>query len=605
VAETTTILVERLVKGYVRPYFGKLFFAVICMILGAAATAANAWMMQPILDDVFLKRDPEMLILVPLAVLVIAIIKGVTEYGQAVLMSFVGQRIITDIQKEMYAHLMRADIAFFHDNATGGLISRFVSDVLKLRIAVSSVLTGIIKDSLTLIFLLTLMFMRDWQLALIAFVVFPLAVFPILRIGRRIRKISTSTQAETGQFSTLLNQTFQGARHVKAYGMEAHETGRAGTIIEKIFKLSYKSAKVSSIARPVIETLGGVAVALVVWYGGSQVISGETTPGAFFSFITALLLAYQPVKNLAKLNASLQEGLAAAQRVFALLDVEPEIRDKPGAGPLPDKVVGKISFHGVRFSYGSDVLALDDIIIDVPAGKTVALVGPSGGGKSTILNLIPRFYDVGEGTIKIDDIDIRDITISSLRGNIALVSQEISLFDDTVGANIAYGRLGASAEEIETAAQQAAAGDFIKALPEGYDTLVGENGVRLSGGQRQRIAIARAMLKNAPILLLDEATSALDTQSERQVQKALKELMKGRTTLVIAHRLSTIVDADLIYVISEGKVIESGAHGDLLRENGAYARLCALQFTDSNGEEAEARPETNNAGPRATPATKP
>ncbi|MBT5660330.1 MAG: lipid A export permease/ATP-binding protein MsbA [Rhodospirillaceae bacterium] len=604
-AETTTILVERLVKGYVRPYFGKLFFAVICMILGAAATAANAWMMQPILDDVFLKRDPQMLILVPLAVLVIAIIKGVTEYGQAVLMSFVGQRIITDIQKKMYAHLMRADIAFFHDNATGGLISRFVSDVLKLRIAVSSVLTGIIKDSLTLIFLLTLMFMRDWQLALIAFVVFPLAVFPILRIGRRIRKISTSTQAETGQFSTLLNQTFQGARHVKAYGMEGHETERAGTIIEKIFKLSYKSAKVSSIARPVIETLGGVAVALVVWYGGSQVISGETTPGAFFSFITALLLAYQPVKNLAKLNASLQEGLAAAQRVFALLDVEPEIKDKPDAGHLPDKVAGAISFHGVRFSYGHDVLALDDITIDVPAGKTVALVGPSGGGKSTILNLIPRFYDVGEGAIKIDNIDIRDVTISSLRGNIALVSQEISLFDDTVGANIAYGRLGASNEEIETAAQQAAADDFIKALPEGYDPLVGENGVRLSGGQRQRIAIARAMLKNAPILLLDEATSALDTQSERQVQKALKELMKGRTTLVIAHRLSTIVDADLIYVISEGKVIESGAHGDLLRKNGAYARLCALQFTDSNGEKAESGPNTNNAGPRATPATKP
>jgi len=604
-AETTTVLVERLVKGYVRPYSGRLFFAILCMILAAAATAANAWIMQPILDDVFLNRDSTMLILVPIAVLIIAFVKGVTEYGQAVLMNFVGQRVITDIQKEMFAHLMRADIAFFHDNATGGLISRFVSDVMKLRIAVSTALTGIAKDFLTLIFLLTLMFMRDWQLAIIAFVVFPIAVLPILRIGRRLRKISTNTQTEVGLFTTLLNQSFQGARHVKAYGMEAYETKRASKLTEKIFWLIYKSARVSSISRPVMETLGGIAVALVVWYGGSQVVSGETTPGAFFSFITALLLAYQPMKNLAKLNANLQEGLAAAQRVFALLDIEPEIKDKPDAKPLPDRVGGRIAFQDVGFSYGGDVLALDDITIDVPAGKTVALVGPSGGGKSTILNLIPRFYDVGKGAIEIDGADIRDVTLSSLRGNIALVSQEISLFDDTVGANIAYGRLGASQQEIENAAGQAAADEFIKALPEGYDTLVGEHGVRLSGGQRQRIAIARAMLKNAPILLLDEATSALDTQSERQVQAALKELMKGRTTLVIAHRLSTIVDADLIYVISQGKVIESGTHGDLLKKDGAYARLCALQFTNSSEEEAQSGPDTGNARAGATPAATP
>jgi subfamily B ATP-binding cassette protein MsbA len=512
----------------------------------------------------------------------LAFLKGVAAYGQAVLMTTIGQRIVADIQRGLFARLMRADLTYFHANPTGTLISRFINDANLLRATATNVLAGIGKEALTAIFLVALMFYQDWVLALISIAVFPFAVRPLTNIGRRMRRVSANTQVEVGQFTTLLDQVFQGARHVKAYGMEEYEQNRAGAVIERLYRLVERAQRVRSIASPLMETLGSLAVAAVILYGGHQVVAGTRTPGTFFSFITALLLAYQPMKALASLNIGLQEGLAGAQRIFAVLDVEPEIRDRPQARALA-VTGGEIRFENVHFHYVAGTPALEGASLTVPAGKTVALVGPSGAGKSTILNLIPRFYDVAEGAVRIDGKDVRDATIVSLRAAIALVSQEVSLFDDTVRANIAYGRFGASMAEIEEAARGAAADEFIQALPAGYDTEVGEHGVKLSGGQRQRIAIARAMLKNAPILLLDEATSSLDTESERQVQAALKLLMHGRTTLVIAHRLSTVVDADLIYVVDQGRIVESGSHAELLRQSGIYARLYALQFSPQTG----------------------
>jgi subfamily B ATP-binding cassette protein MsbA len=428
------------------------------------------------------------------------------------------------------------------------------------------------------------MFYEDWMLALASFFAFPLAIQPIAKIGRRMRRVSANTQIEAGLITTLLNQTFQGARHVKAYGMEAYEEGRAATLFERMFRLIDRANRTRARASPLMEALGGAAIAVVILYGGYQVIDGSRTPGAFFTFITALLLAYQPLKSLANLNASLQEGLAAAQRLFEVLDIEPDIRDVPGARPLRVSG-GEIRLEDVRFGYQPPAVALDGISLTVPAGSTVALVGPSGAGKTTVLNLIPRFYEVASGRIAIDGQDVRDVTLASLRGALALVAQEASLFDDTVRANIAYGRLDAGDAEIAAAAAAAGADRFIDELPQGYDTLVGEHGMRLSGGQRQRLAIARAMLKNAPILLLDEATSALDNESERQVQAALRRLMRGRTTLVIAHRLSTITGADLICVMDRGRIVESGKHAQLLARGGLYARLYETQFAPADDSE--------------------
>ena len=553
------------------------------MVFVAGATAAMAWLMKPVINDVFVAKNKEFLLPISIAVLVTFAIKGFANYAQSVIMHYVGQRIITDTQHRLYGHLTRMDLSFFHQTPTGSLISRFTVDINMMRAAVSNALTGIGKDFLTLIFLVGVMFIQDRYLAVIAFVVFPVAILPIVKLGQRIRKVTVSTQEEIGQFTTLLEQTIQGARVVKAYRMEEYEKGRFRKIAERVFQLVFKSARIRSMASPIMETLGGVAVALVIFYGGFRVIEESMNPGAFFSFITALLLAYEPMKRLANLNASLQEGLASAQRLFGLLDTKPNIIDKPDAATLKIKG-GNIVLNQVNFSYIPKHPVINGVSLSVPAGKLVALVGPSGAGKSTILNLIPRFYEVDSGVIKIDGIDVQDATLESLRRNIALVSQEIILFDDTVRANIAYGRPDASEKEITQAAKNAVAHDFIEAMSNGYDTYVGERGTKVSGGQRQRLAIARAMLKNAPILLLDEATSSLDAESEREVQAALMKLMKGRTTLVIAHRLSTVIEADLIHVIDNGKLVESGNHPELLSKNGTYARLYALQFKEQQLE---------------------
>lgn len=569
-------LVRRLIADYMKPHLGRIVLAILCMALAAGATAALAKLMEPIINDVFTARDATMLVPISMAVLAVFLAKGMGTYGQAVLMSDVGRRIIAELQAQMFGRLMHADVAAFHDVASGKLVSRFTYDVQQLYNALSGGITGIGKDALTVVALAVVMVQIDAKLSLIALIVFPIALVPIVRLGRRIREITRRTQSEVGELNAQLNQVFQGIRHVKAYNAEARETVRSKEIIGKIARLSQKAARVKAASHPIMEVLGGVAIVGVILYGGSQVIGGSRTPGSFFAFITALLLAYEPLKKLANLNANLQMGLAAAERVFAMLDSRPSIVDAPTAKPLI-LTEGRVELRDVHFAYGADTPALHGITLEAPAGRTVALVGPSGAGKSTVLNLIPRFYDVTGGSVLIDGQDLRDVTLRSLRDHIALVSQEVTLFDDTVAANIAYSRPDAAPSDIEEAARNAAAHDFIDRLPQGYATLIGENGVKLSGGQRQRLSIARAMLKNAPILLLDEATSALDTESERLVQEALQRLMKGRTTLVIAHRLSTVTSADHIYVLDRGKIAESGSHAALVVRGGTYARLWALQ----------------------------
>ncbi len=578
--QTSRVLLRRLMREHVRQYWPRFALAVLMMALVAASTAALAELIRPVLDGVFTNKDRDLLWQIGGLIMLAFLVKGLAGYGESVVMNTTGQRIISDIQQRLFGHVVHADLAFFQSQATGTLVSRFTHDVGLMRNLVSSTLTGLGKDVLGVIFLVAVMVRQDWVLTLVAFVGFPTAIIPIARLGKRMRRVSANTQVEMGQFTTLLEQVFMGARHVKSYAMEGYETGRAKTLIDRLQRLIAKASRVRAISSPVMETLGGVAIVGVILYGGTQVIDGSRTTGTFFSFITALLLAYEPIKRLANLNVSMQEGLAAADRVFTLIDTPPAIADAPDT-PALAVTRGEVRFEGARFHYtdpNAPQLAGLDLVI--PAGQKVALVGPSGAGKSTILNLIPRFYDVTAGSILIDGQNVRRVTLASLRRAIGLVSQEVSLFDDSVRANIAYGRPEASEAEIIQAARDAAAHDFITELPQGYDTVVGEFGVKLSGGQRQRLSIARAMLKNAPILLLDEATSALDTESERLVQAALDRLMQGRTVLVIAHRLSTVVDADLIYVLERGQVVERGSHADLLAKTGLYARLHALQFAE-------------------------
>ncbi|MFV3076119.1 ABC transporter ATP-binding protein [Niveispirillum fermenti] len=576
-ATRTRALLRRLSAAYLGPFKPKLATALLLMALEAAGTGAVAWGFQPLLDRAFQPDNQGFLL--PFAALIMAafIVRGTAAYGHSVLVNHVGQRIVARIQGQVYAHLIRSDLAYLHGRASGQWISHLVNDVNQMRLAVSECLTGAVNHGLTLVVLVCLMFYQDWRLGLIAFTVFPLSGWFLSRLGKRLRRIAASTQAELGNFSAVLSQTFQGARHVKAYGMEDYEEERVGRTIDRLRKLTAKSYRTGASMLPINEIFSGMAVVGVIIYGGLAIAEGTRTAGQLVSFIGAFMLAYQPMKALTKLNAQLQVGLAAAERVLTVLDAKPAITDRAGARALPAGTRHDIRFQNVRFSYDGEKAALDGVDIEIPAGRTVALVGASGSGKTTVLNLIPRFYDVSGGSVTVGGHDVREVTLASLRASIALVSQETALFDDTVHANIAYGRPGASRAEVEAAARDAAAHDFIMDLPEGYDTMVGEMGLKLSGGQRQRIAIARAMLKNAPILLLDEATSALDSASERAVQEALRRLQAGRTTLVIAHRLSTIADADRIYVMDQGKVVEQGTHEELLVRAGAYARFQALQ----------------------------
>ena len=578
-------LLKRLVRESLKPYWLALTAAALCMIAVAASSAAPAALIQYVMDKVFVAKDARYLWPVGGAVFVVFIAKSLGSYAQEVLLTYVGQHIISDTQNRLFRHLIHQDVALFQATNSGSLVSHFTYDINAMRDAVSNTLVGIGRDVLSVAFLVGMAFYQDWRLAAVSLVVAPVSLYPIQLLARKMRKVARATQAQMGGLTNMLGQAFHAIRVIKAYRLEQFEQDRVAQTTAGLNKLAVQGAKAGAAAQPIIDSFGGLAISAVIIYGGSRVIAGETTAGAFFSFITAILLAYQPLRALSKVNVSLQTGLAAAQRVFALLDRAPVLTEPAQPKILP-RAAADVSFEGVDFSYNGEEAVLSGLNFAAPAGKITALVGPSGAGKSTVLNLIPRFYDPSAGRVAIGGLDLRELSLGSLRDTIALVSQEVVLFDDTILANIRCGRLGASDEQVRAAARAAAALEFIDRLPEGMNTMVGEHGMRLSGGQRQRIAIARALLKDAPILLLDEATSALDTESERQIQEALGVLMKGRTTLVIAHRLSTVRDADTIHVFSQGRVVESGPHDRLYEKGGLYARLYDMQFA-SNSEEQQ------------------
>ena len=572
-------IVKRLTSAYVRPYLGHLMLAVVFMATAAAMTAAIAQLMQPVLDDVLYGSKADMIFPVSLAIFGTFVVRGITTYIHTVLMNKIGQSIVADVQRDLFNHFMLLDLSFFHANPSGQLISRVVNDVNVMRSAVTETLTGFGKSAFTLVFLIGVMFYQDWKLTLAAFIILPFVSVFVVYLGKRLRQVSKSIQEEMGNLSELLTQTFQGIRLVKAYTMEDREKGRSGQAINVVRDLNIKSVQIRNLSTPVNEILIGFIFAGIIAYGGYEVLAGRLTPGQLASFLAAFTLAYEPMKKLAKLNNNLQMGLGAAERVFDMLDLKPTIVSKPNSRTV-EFSKPEIDFRDVCFSYEcEDGLALSGVSFTARPGKVTALVGPSGGGKSTIMNLIPRFYDVDSGEVKIAGHNVSDLNIANLRQSISLVSQDITIFNDTVYENIRYGSPAASEEDVYNAARSAAAHDFISSFPEGYDTVVGEDGVKLSGGQRQRIAIARAILKDAPILLLDEATSALDNESEKLVQDALRELEKGRTTLVIAHRLTTVQAADQILVLDRGQIIERGTHDDLLKSGGVYATMYKTGIT--------------------------
>jgi subfamily B ATP-binding cassette protein MsbA len=566
---------RRMIK-LVEPHWRRLALAALCMVGTAVTTAASAYLLKPVADDIFISRQGNMLQILSLVVLLVFTVKGFCALGNAYLMNFVGQRIIADLRQQLYDHFQSLQLSFFEKTPTGVLMSRVTNDIGQMQSAVSDAFTGVFKDSLGFIGLAFVILYRDWQLAAISMLVLPLAFYPIVAFGRMQRKISTRSQESMGSLSVILHETISGARIVKAFSMEEYEKKRFAKENMRYFGHTMKSVAVRAFSSPLMEFLGGLGIVCMIWYGGSSVIQGKSTPGNFLSFTGALLMLYEPVKRLSNTNHSIQQGLAAATRVYEILDTRPEIQDRPNAtqlGPLREC----IQLENVHFAYG-DVPVLTDINLKVKAGEIVAIVGVSGSGKTTLVNLIPRFYDVTSGALTVDGVDIRDVTIASLRAQVAIVTQQSILFNDTVRNNIAYGNIDRDRDDIIAAAKAANAYEFIAKMPLGFDTLIGEQGVRLSGGERQRICIARAILKNAPILILDEATSSLDSESELEVQKALENLMAGRTTFVIAHRLSTIKNADRIIAIANGRIVDEGSHDELLGGNGEYRRLYDLQL---------------------------
>lgn len=546
------------------------------MIVVGLLSPVMAYLIKPTIDEVFINKDINALQWISLSILAVFFFKNVCTYIQAVTMGYIGQRIVANIRNSLYESIQRQSLGFFTKNPTGILMSRITNDVVFIQSAVSETVAGVFRDFVAIVGYVGMLFYLDWKFAIVGIIIFPIVVYPIRRIGSAIHKTTTSTQVALGRISTLLQETIVGTRIVKAFGMEERENQRFAVENEKLFRLYFKALRTNSISSPLMDFLAGIGIATIISYGGYQVIAGNSTPGTFFAFLATLMLLYEPIKRLASANNTVQQGLSAAERVFEIMDQEPEITNHPQAVSLTVAPM-TIEFRHVSFRYEEDYV-LNDINLTIKSGEIIAFVGMSGSGKSTLLNLIPRFYEVSDGELLFDGVDIRLIKLESLRALVAMVTQQTFLFDDTIRNNIAYGNFDRSEDEITKSAIAANAHKFIMALPEGYNSVVGELGTKLSGGEKQRLAIARALLKDAPILILDEATSALDSESELEVQDALERLMVGKTTLVIAHRLSTIRKADKIVVLSKGRVVEVGSHEELWAKNGEYRHLHDLQF---------------------------
>lgn len=565
---------------YLLPYRGRMMVAMVCMIVLGACTAAVAWSLQPALDEALSGKNPELIYLIPLLIIGLYFIKGFAYYGQTYLMGYIGQHIIFDLRNQLYAHLTRHSLGFFSHRKTGELLARITYDTTLVQAAVSTAMTALMRDLTSICFLLIVVFVQDWFLAILSLFVFPVVVYPIIRFGQKMRRASRDGQLSMGEFSSLVEETVGGIRVVKAFGMEKYECQRFKLLTDDFKLHQLRISKVNALSFPIMEMVAGLGIAGVLFYGGLKVSQGETTAGTLMSFLAALIMLYEPVKRLSRANNEIQQGLAGAERIFEILDEPLEVQDKKNAHVL-ECFARDICFDQVNLRYaGTKKNVLQDISFTLKRGEVLALVGRSGAGKSTLVNLIPRFMDVGKGHIELDGHDIRTLTQASLRQQIAIVTQEIILFNDTVLNNITYGHPEANMEQVEKVARAANAHDFISALPDGYQTVVGERGVILSGGQRQRLSLARALYKNAPILILDEATSNLDTESERLVQQAIDRLMQGRTVVVIAHRLSTIRHANRILVMDQGRIVQSGSHQQLLDEGGIYNELYHLQFED-------------------------
>ncbi|ALA17960.1 MULTISPECIES: ABC transporter ATP-binding protein [unclassified Chelatococcus] len=578
VTRDTLPTLMRLWREWVRPHWGTLALVLLLIAVVSAATGAYPLLIKEAFNA-FEQKNEEALLFGPILVIVLTAIRGGALWARAVLTNKVVTRVEADMQSALYAHLIDADIAQLGRESPAALTQRFTTDFAFIKEALTRVFTVFLSDLGMVIALVISMLWIDPWLTLAAAVVAPFASLPISRIGRKLRRVATSTQEEIGAMASHVSESLAGVRVAKVFSLEGYLKQRAADAFETVRALKMKAANARAKLDPLLEIGGGVAVAGVLVLIGWRIMRGESTVGDFTGFVAALLMAAQPIRAIGNLNAIVQEAMAALKRYFAVMDEKPTILDRPDARPLAVSS-GLVRFENVHFHYRSDVPALEGVDLALPAGRTTALVGRSGSGKSTLMSLVPRLYDVTEGRVTIDGTDVRAATLASLRTNIAVVSQEVVLFDDTVRANIAFGRPGADDAAIEAAAKAAAAHDFIARLPEGYETRVGSAGARLSGGERQRIALARAILKDAPILLLDEATSALDTESEKAVQEALARLMRGRTTIVIAHRLSTVRDADLIVVMDGGRVAETGRHDELVARDGIYAKLYRLQLAD-------------------------